>query len=237
MDPRQIKKKDLTFKAGKKPGMLWIIVAWGIIILFTVSCLAFIGIRTPKVKQAKNQPAQQKASPEEEELNYWKKAVQDEPNNSTNLSNLAYYYQKSKKYTEAEEYYNKCLKIDPKYKFAINNLGLVYLSGKKYDKARVLWTDALKQDPTNSDYHFGLCQLSVEEKNYADAEYFAEKVIKMDPGNLSAYEALAYVYKIKGDTQNAVKVLGEALKVAKLTGDKGSQVKIEMLKQQIAGVK
>lgn len=228
MDPRQIKKKELTFRAGKKTGNFWIISAWILIIFFTISCVAIIVNKTPKDKESQNAGAP-KVSEDQAELEYWQKQFAQDPNNTINLSNLAYYYQKTKKYTDAEQYYKKALKLDPKYKFALKNLGIVYVELKKYDDAQQLWTNALKTDPNNSDYYLGLCELSIEKKNYDEAISYAEKVIKIDPGNLNVYEMLAYIYKIQGDTKQAIKALNDGIDIAKLSGDSRAQAKFSFI--------
>lgn len=228
MGPRQIKKKELTFKAGKKPGNFWIISAWMLIIFFTISCVAIIVNKTPNVKEKQAANAT-KVNEDQAELEYWQKQVAEDPKIAANLSNLAYYYQKSKKYANAEEYYKKTLNIDPKYKFAIKNLGLVYIELKKYDEAEELFKNALATDPDNTDYYLGLCGLSIEEKNYDQAVYYAEKIIKIDPGNLNAYEALAYIYKIQGNTDKALKALNDGMEVAKLSGDMNAQTRFTSL--------
>lgn len=228
MDPRQIKKKQLTFKAGKKPGNFWIISAWMLIILFTISCVAIIVNRTPKVKSTQKAGAA-KADENQIEMEYWQKQLAQDPNNPANSSNLAYYYQKAKKYPEAEDYYKKTLKLDPKYKFAIKNLGIVQIELKKYDEAGQLWKTALKEDPNNTDYYLGLCELSIEKKDYNQALVYAEDVVRIDPGNLGAYEALAYIYKIQGDTGKAVKSLNQGMEIAKLSGDRNAQMRFASL--------
>jgi|GEM_PF-4427846 len=232
MDPRQIKKKDLTFKAGKKPGGFWIICAWILIIFFTISCVAIIVNKTPKAQDSQKSGAA-KIDETQIEMEYWQKQFADDPNNPANSSNLAYYYQKAKKYPEAEDYYKKTLKLDPKYKFAIKNLGIVQIELKKYDEARQLWETALKADPNNTDYYLGLCELSIEKKDYNQALGYAEDVIRIDPGNLGVYEAQAYIYKIQGNTEKAVKSLNQGMEIAKLSGDSNAQMRFTALINEI----
>ncbi|MFH1453563.1 MAG: tetratricopeptide repeat protein [Armatimonadota bacterium] len=235
MDPKSVKKKkEITFKAGKKPGSFWIIVAWSIVILFSISCVAIL------VKSNAMTGGEEEASPHEQKvdlnqgnIDYWMGKVSENPEDPVSLSNLAYYYQQAKKYPEAAEYYQRCLKADPGYSFAVKNLGLVYLDLKKYDEAQKLWEDALKKDPDNSSYYLGLCRLYLEKQNYTESIYCAKKAIKIDPGNLNTYEILACIYELKGDRASALKALDDGIEVAKLTNDTRAQMLFEQIKKQI----
>lgn len=238
MDPRQIKKKDLTFKAGKKPGKFWIISAWVLIIIFTVSCVAIIVTgKTAKPPKAQGNLPETAVSENQLEINRWKEEVARDPGNTASLSNLAYCYQQMKQYPQAEEYYKRCLAVDPKYKFAISRLGVVYIAMKKYDKAQAVLENGLKADPNNTECYLGLCLLNIEQKNYDEAAVCAEKVVKIDPLNFGAYENLAYIYKLQGDTAGAVKVLKEGQSIATKCGDSQYQMRFSALIDDLSGKK
>lgn len=74
-----------------------------------------------------------------EALNYFQKAVEEEPNNISYLTELATTHYRLKNYDEAIKTYDKILGLEKDNAFAYNNIGNIY---------------AIKKDYANAEYHF-----------------------------------------------------------------------------------
>ncbi len=71
----------------------------------------------------------------QKEIDYSKMRLLKDPDDLTELNNLAHAYNGIKKYSKAEEIIEQALRIDPNYRDAYITLAAIYKSSKKYDQA------------------------------------------------------------------------------------------------------
>lgn len=86
----------------------------------------------------------------EEALNWSKKAVEKEPENSSYLDTLGWIYFKLSNYENAKFYIEKAIDYDKNNATLLDHLGDVYFKLGNHEKAKELWNKALELDTGNS---------------------------------------------------------------------------------------
>ena len=86
---------------------------------------------------------------------YYKKALELDPNSANNNGNYAIFLHTIKKdYDKAEEYYKKALELDPNdADYNGNYASFLHTIKKDYDKAEEYYKKALELDPNDADYN------------------------------------------------------------------------------------
>jgi len=84
-------------------------------------------------------------------LSMVKKAIAEEPENSSYLDTIGWVYFKLGEYSMAVEYIEKAIELDENNATLLDHLGDAYFKMERKDKARELWQTAFELDSSNTD--------------------------------------------------------------------------------------
>jgi superkiller protein 3 len=86
----------------------------------------------------------------------------------------------------------------------------LYRKGRLQD-AEKLYKDLLRLDPTFSDALNDLGVIYIQQKNFAEAKECFEKAIQLQPNTVEPYYNLACLHSIKGELQEGLMQLNQAI--------------------------
>lgn len=118
-----------------------------------------------------------------EQLEELKKEVENRPNDTLKLRELADFLTAAHKPDEAIPYYKKILKIDPDKKEVLFNLSYIYNNKRDFKQAEYYTNKILKLDPRDSQalYNLGAINASRGDKNKAREIW--ESILKEFPNS------------------------------------------------------
>ena len=120
-----------------------------------------------------------KGKPVNEQIKYYEKAIELEPNMTEAYNNLGKIFLELKDYEKAERQFTKILAIDKKDIFAYLNLGTTYLEWNKYNNAEEILKQAMEIDSANP-YGLYLLGLTYEKMNRSDdAILYLQKALEI----------------------------------------------------------
>ena len=143
-------------------------------------------------------------------------AVERDPKDTASRMNLAYAYERGKRFDEAIYHYEKILALKPKDSVARNNLAVLYDKQGRYDEAIQEFETVLDGDPKNA---LAAKNLDTAKKNMAAAKErerqieSAKQAADAQPNNPSALYNLARAYAFYGNKEEALASLNKALKL------------------------
>lgn len=114
---------------------------------------------------------------------FYKTAIQENPNNLDASYNLAHLYLLQKRYDLAAKTYRDVLKRDPEDSDAYNNLGTVYERQGKAKSAAKLYLQATKTKKPVPAAYYNLARLYLEEGDEEKARFAVERAIALEPEN------------------------------------------------------
>ena len=126
---------------------------------------------------------------------YYKKALQKEPENIEALfgyGKMCYYREED---DEARGSFEKILSIDPSNPEANAYMGKLYAESKQYPVAKEYVSKAIAADPSNTDYYLDYGVYSRNLGKYQDAENSWKKITELDPDYFIGYAYLAGLYE------------------------------------------
>ena len=130
----------------------------------------------------------------------------------TSSTGAAVYYQ-LKDWEKAKADITKALEIDEEHGHAYNVEGLIFVEEKKYDEALSSLNTALTLDPGNAFFlnNRGFVHLRLNQLEAAEDDI--NKSIVLNPENAWSYRNKGIFYQMKGDHENAVRLLSQALEM------------------------
>jgi len=154
-------------------------------------------------------------------IDYYKKALEIDPQSSVVMERLAETYAKSQRVPEAIAEAQKAIQADPNNaephrllaRIYVRNLGdLSVNSAQKQtiDKAIEQFNEILRLDPKDSQSALWLARLYRFENNPEKAEQTLRDVLKTDPENDGALEQLSQLLTDQGRTSDAIELLSKA---------------------------
>lgn len=98
-------------------------------------------------------------------INYYKKAVEIDPEFAFAYDNMGICYRKLENYDEAIKAYEKSLKIDPNGLMPLQNIGVVYIYKKEYKNAIKAYERLGEIQPNNPEVFYGLGSIYAQNLN------------------------------------------------------------------------
>ncbi len=162
---------------------------------------------------------------------YLLRAIEIDPDNSNNWSNLGVAYRRLNQLDKAEYAYKQALHKNKSALSALNNLAILYqMTGRtknaeKYSKKLERY---LRKNPY---YMIKLAKQEIEKGNYSKALKWAKKAIKKNGGEHEFYYVAAKAYAYLGDRDKAMRNLELAEKYAHQSLNKNQYSrKLELLR-------
>lgn len=140
-----------------------------------------------------------------------RKMVEDAPKSAFAYNNLGISLALAKDYKGAEDAFKKTLEIQPKHNGALYGLGRVYFDLGRYEDAKQYFELVISDNPNFFDalYYLGETYKHLNMLREAEDTFF--RLIKINPFYDLAYNALADIYMMQGNYNNAVVFLKKAI--------------------------
>jgi tetratricopeptide (TPR) repeat protein len=145
-------------------------------------------------------------------IQYFRRALQIDPEHSIALRNLGSAYRQKKDWTQAESALERALALNPDDPEANYSLGMVYAQQNDTERAYDYLRKALASRPAYPEALNNLGILYLRTRRPEEAKRSFEESIRVAPTYDQAYLNLARVYAIEGDREKAKAVLLELLK-------------------------
>jgi len=131
-------------------------------------------------------------------INYYKNAINIQPENVQILYDLAMFYQETGDDEQAITHYKMILQINPSYKYALHNIGWIYMvEQEKYDEAVAFFTKSIEVDSNYIDAIYNRGIASENLKQYDNARQDYAYTLKLDDKYMPAIEALNRLDKLQ----------------------------------------
>jgi tetratricopeptide (TPR) repeat protein len=114
-------------------------------------------------------------------IEYYKKAIELDPNDKNKYLNLGAIYSSKGKYDAAIICYEKAIAIDPNFLPAKDNLKEVYASKKDDDSTLIVLKKSIINDPNNAWAYFALGRLYERKGDDYNAKLNLEKAYELKP--------------------------------------------------------
>ncbi len=139
-------------------------------------------------------------------------ALKLEPRAFTVMVNASMACVNLKQYDKAEAYLRRALAAEPGNAAANFNLGLLLAETDRKDEAEAALQAALKADPQLAPAAYNLGVLYGEKKDFAAAVRWCRKAHDLRPEELKYTQGLAVYLQAKGDKDEAISLLKQAIK-------------------------
>jgi tetratricopeptide (TPR) repeat protein len=113
---------------------------------------------------------------------------------------------------ESVDYLKRVLDLDPENTFALEWLGWQYQLLAKWEKCADHLMKAYKLNP-KSDFLYPIGECLITADRYDDGVIWLKKALADDSENSVIMASLGYAYLLKGDHENCIKLLNNALKI------------------------
>ena len=152
-----------------------------------------------------------------ESINYFKKAINLDPEFIDAMDNLGNSYRYLGKIDSAEYWYQKSITLYPNGFIAHQNLAIVYLSQGNYKLTKQEYETLITLDKANPEGYFGLANLYVQLNNGQNVVKYAEKALELyeksrNPYAVDATYLIGVGYYLQGENKLAKKYLLDAQK-------------------------
>jgi Flp pilus assembly protein TadD len=141
------------------------------------------------------------------------RAVQLDPKSAQALNNLGIVHYERREFKEAVDFYRRALDMQPAMAEALNNLGNALRMTGDADGAIHAYQDALTHREHYPEVYNNLGTLLQQQNRLEVAEHAFRKAINQNPRYIEAYNNLASLYVFQQKDVDALRVLGEALKI------------------------
>jgi len=142
------------------------------------------------------------------DLTFYEQTVRRSPRSSRMLLNLGVSYAHQRRYDDAVKMISRSLAYNPRWAIAHNGLGVVYAMMGNADDARREFRRAIECDPMLAAAHYNLGMAAAD---MAEAAGHYRRAIELSPLYTAARIKLAAAYSAQGETDNALRILNEAL--------------------------
>lgn len=138
-------------------------------------------------------------------------ALKQAPDSPDVLSALAYYFEQTEQYDEAESYYTQALKVSHGQGAQYNNYGAYLCRKGDYKKSITYFEKAVsdQQYPNTAGAYenAGLCSLEIPD--YEKSIYYFQKALEQDPERSASFYELMKIEKKLGQNQKAIELLNK----------------------------
>lgn len=145
---------------------------------------------------------------------YDRKALEEDPGNSTATNNLGNVYLANGKYVQAIEYFKKSLALDNNFKYAYYNLGLSYKQLQRYDSAIYYYHRMLGFEPNylNAIQEIGTCFYQLQ--RFDSAAVYFKKVLALNPNDPNAVNNMGAVHLNAKQYAQAIEYFKKTIELA-----------------------
>jgi len=150
-------------------------------------------------------------------LNFFKKALEIEPNYAEAMSKLGYvhsilnYKEMSKE--EVYELSKRALNLNPKSPITWNYMGNTYRNKKEFNKAIECFEKVIELDPNYVKAWFNMGLTYGDKKEYNKEISYLEKAIELDPNYVKAWSIMGLTYRNKKEHNKAISYLEKAIEL------------------------
>ena len=155
--------------------------------------------------------------------------MQQYPDDTILLEQLAELYQQQNAYPKALELYRKALKRDPNNTNLRKKLGALYAETGNTTQAVTEWERTVVDEGNQADRHQQLGAIYLSHKMYPEAIAAYQQAIQLRPKNGYLYTQLAAAYKIQAQIEQAAEVYIDALQQVGLTRNQRETIWTAML--------
>jgi tetratricopeptide (TPR) repeat protein len=141
------------------------------------------------------------------------KAIELDPDSAQALSNLGIVHFDNGDFEKAAEAYERAIALQPVFPEAHNNLGNAYRTLERRKEALAAYQRAVAQREGYAEAYNNMASALEEEHDLESAEHAYRKAIMLKPNYLEAYNNLAMLLVRADRTDDALRVLGDALKI------------------------
>jgi len=131
--------------------------------------------------------------------------------------NLALYYQ-SRDPDKAIEEYNKALELDPNYGMTLNQLGYVYMRIRNYEKAVEYFKRYVSVSPGEANPLDSLAEAYFRMGRLDEAIAKYKEALEIKPDFLISSHSIHYIYALKEDYTESMKLVDKYIDIAQATG-------------------
>ncbi len=122
-------------------------------------------------------------------------AMAEDPNSPAVNDALAYYFEKTQDFPDADKYYQQAVQLDPKAGAALNNYGAFLCRQAHYKEANAYFLKAIADTQyVNTALAYenaGLCAVAANQ--WDDAKHYFKKALAQDPSLQQSSEELAKI--------------------------------------------
>jgi len=144
----------------------------------------------------------------------WRKAVEQDPEDSKAHYNLALSLDRLGKTNEALQEYQRSLDINPQNDSAYMNMGTDMTAMGRIDEAIGMFNQAISINPRNAKAESNLGAALLQKGQIEEAIEHCRKALEIDPDYADAYGTLGWVMARKGDLDAGVQNLQKAVQLA-----------------------
>lgn len=144
-------------------------------------------------------------------LEYFKKAIECDPEFAEAYNKLGDIYMKKAKYDDAILAYQKSIELKPDVENSHFDLGCAYLQVGKITEAEHELQKALELDPNHFEIYGKLCAVYIEKKEYDKALECLNTLSKTDPTNIAIHFYKGLIFQAQGKKELATFEFGEVV--------------------------
>ena len=141
------------------------------------------------------------------------KAVELDPNQSSAHNNLGILHFERREFREAIACYERAVKANPRFAEAHNNMGNALRFTGQHDKALAQYHKALQFRERYPEAYNNLGTLLRDQGKFPEAEHAYRKALNQNSKYMDAYNNLATLFYVTNRDTEALRVLGDALRV------------------------
>lgn len=150
---------------------------------------------------------------EDQALEAYHKAVEENPNNDMAISNIALIHQVRGDVVEGIEWAKKAKELNPNQPMSTMRLSELYDAIGLDEQNEAILKEGISMNPLKADFYVQLGKLHLRLQDYEKVEEFANKAVEMEPDKNYGYELLAHAALFQKDFETANANFKQALAI------------------------
>jgi tetratricopeptide (TPR) repeat protein len=155
----------------------------------------------------------------QEAMKHWLRAVQLRPDDHEAHVNLALALEQERKTDQAIEHYRHAVRVKPDHVMGRAGLGLALCTKGQLQEGLTHLSRAVELDPGNATIRHNLAITLARVGQHDQAIAHWQRILQQDPRSVETLQYLAIEYGQTGQIDKALRMLEEALKIARSAGD------------------